>query len=46
MIPQTEVSVADEDSIKMILKIIDLLEDNDDVQEIYHNCNLPDDAEL
>jgi YebC/PmpR family DNA-binding regulatory protein len=46
MIPQTEVSVADEDSIKKILKIIDLLEDNDDVQEIYHNCNLPDDAEL
>jgi YebC/PmpR family DNA-binding regulatory protein len=46
MIPQTEVSVADEDNIKKILKIIDLLEDNDDVQEIYHNCNLPDDAEL
>lgn len=46
MIPQNEVSVTDEESIKLILKLIDHLEDNDDVQEIYHNCNLPEDAEL
>jgi YebC/PmpR family DNA-binding regulatory protein len=46
MIPQNEISVTDEDSIKLILKLIDHLEDNDDVQEIYHNCNLPEDAEL
>lgn len=46
MIPQNEVSVTDEENIKLILKLIDHLEDNDDVQEIYHNCNLPEDAEL
>jgi YebC/PmpR family DNA-binding regulatory protein len=46
MIPQNEVTVTEEDNIKLILKLIDLLEDNDDVQEIYHNCNLPEDAEL
>lgn len=46
MIPQNDVNVTDEDSIKKILKLIDLLEDNDDVQEIYHNCILPDESEL
>lgn len=46
MIPQNEVSVTDEENIKLILKLIDHLEDNDDVQEIYHNCNLPEDAEM
>jgi transcriptional/translational regulatory protein YebC/TACO1 len=28
------------------LKLIDSLEDCDDVQEIFHNCNIPDEAEM
>lgn len=31
-----------EDTIPMILKLIDMLEENDDVQNVYHNANLPE----
>lgn len=37
MIPQTYVELTDETDIKNIQKTLDLLEDDDDVQEIYHN---------
>lgn len=37
MIPQTYVSLSDEKDITSIQRILDLLEDNDDVQEVYHN---------
>ena len=37
MIPQTYVSLTDETDIKNINKILDLLDDDDDVQEVYHN---------
>lgn len=36
-IPQTMVSLTDESDIKNMEKIVDMLEDNDDVQEVYHN---------
>ncbi len=36
-LPQSMVSLSDEEDIKNINKLIDLLEDNDDVQNIYHN---------
>ena len=36
-IPQTYVDLADETDIKLITRIIDLLEDDDDVQEVYTN---------
>ena len=41
---ETEVYVelTDEDAIKNMEKLLDMLEDNDDVQEVYHNVNLPD----
>jgi len=42
MIPQNKIDLTDEASIKKILKLVDALEDHDDVQEIYHNANLPD----
>lgn len=42
MIPQTNVDVSDEEQIKNITKLIDLLEDCDDVQKVWHNGNLPD----
>ncbi len=37
MIPQTMTELKDEDSIKLMEKLIDNLEDLDDVQNIYHN---------
>ena len=37
MIPQTYVTLSDETDIKNINKILDLLDDDDDVQEVYHN---------
>ncbi|MGL6199513.1 MAG: YebC/PmpR family DNA-binding transcriptional regulator [Lachnospiraceae bacterium] len=37
MIPQTWVSLADENDIKSIQKTLDLLDEDDDVQEVYHN---------
>ena len=37
MIPQTYVELTDETNIKNIQKTLDLLDDDDDVQEVYHN---------
>lgn len=37
MIPQTYVTLTDAEDIKNINKTLDLLEDDDDVQEVYHN---------
>jgi YebC/PmpR family DNA-binding regulatory protein len=37
MIPQNYVSVTDEESVKLITRILDLLEEDDDVQAVYHN---------
>ena len=37
MIPQTYVTLTDEKDIKNIQKTLDLLDDDDDVQEVYHN---------
>ena len=37
MIPQTYVSLTDEKDITNIKRILDLLDEDDDVQEVYHN---------
>ncbi len=37
MIPQTWVTLSDEQDIKMMNRILDLLDEDDDVQEVYHN---------
>ena len=37
MIPQTYVELKDEAAIKSLQKTLDLLEDDDDVQSVYHN---------
>lgn len=37
MIPRTYVELTDETDIKNIQKTLDLLDDDDDVQEVYHN---------
>lgn len=41
-----EVDVENEDDIKNLTKMIDMLEDNDDVQNVYHNWNIPEDIEV
>lgn len=41
-IPQTTVELTDELDIKNMNKLIDMLDDNDDVQNVYHNCILED----
>ena len=37
MIPQTWVELTDDESIKKMNRLLDLLEDDDDVQATYHN---------
>ncbi len=37
MIPQTWVEVADEENLKKLSRILDILDDDDDVQAVYHN---------
>ena len=44
-IPQNMVSVDDPEVLKNIQKLLDMLEDNDDVQNVYHNCDLPEEEE-
>ena len=42
MLPKTTVAVEDENEAKKILRLIDQLEDNDDVQEVYANFDIPE----
>ncbi|MCR4895902.1 MAG: YebC/PmpR family DNA-binding transcriptional regulator [Lachnospiraceae bacterium] len=37
MIPQNYVELKDEESVKLLTRILDILEDDDDVQAVYHN---------
>ncbi len=41
-IPQTMTAIDDEDSQTKMEKLIDMLEDNDDVQAVWHNWEMPD----
>jgi len=41
-LPQNMVVLQDEKDIKNMEKLIDMLEDNDDVQEVYHNWEMPE----
>ena len=41
MIPDTSVALSGDDAMKM-LKLIEMLEDNDDVQEVYTNFDIPE----
>ena len=45
MIPQNTVEVTDEETLAKIIKLLDMLEDNDDVADVYHNAELPEDDE-
>ena len=37
MLPQNYVTLSDETAIKNLTRILDILEDDDDVQNVYHN---------
>ena len=42
MLPKTTVAVEEESEAKKILRLIDQLEDNDDVQDVYANFDIPE----
>ena len=42
MIPQTYVTLSDEGDLKNIQKTLNLLDEDDDVQQVYHNWDMPD----
>lgn len=45
MIPSTYTTLTDEKQIKMMGLLLENLEDNDDVQNVYHNWNAPEEEE-
>ena len=42
MLPKTTVEIDDEATAKKVLRLIDALEENDDVQEVYANFDIPE----
>ncbi|HYZ77081.1 MAG TPA: YebC/PmpR family DNA-binding transcriptional regulator [Gaiellaceae bacterium] len=42
MVPKTTVQVADEAAAKKVLRLMDALEENDDVQDVYANFDIPE----
>ena len=44
MIPQNKIELP-ADKLETFLKMVDALEDHDDVQNVYHNVDIPDDEE-
>ena len=43
--PITTVELTDPDHIKNMTKLVEMLEDDDDVQDVYHNWDMPEDLE-
>jgi YebC/PmpR family DNA-binding regulatory protein len=44
MIPKVTVAIADEPTAKQVVRLVEGLEDNDDVQDVYANFDIPDDV--
>jgi len=44
-IPQNTVEVTDPETVEKIRKMLDLLEESDDVQNVYHNAELPEEED-
>jgi len=42
MIPKTTVAIDDESSAKKLVRLIEALEENDDVQDVYANFDIPE----
>lgn len=45
MVAQNTIAIEDDDTKIKITKMLDMLEDNDDVQNVYHNADLGEDLE-
>ena len=45
MIPTTTTEISDPESVQKVTKLLDWLEDNDDVQDVYHDADMPEDEE-
>ena len=45
MVPQTLTTLTDEKQILMMTKMLDNLEDDDDVQNVYHSWDMPEDLD-
>lgn len=45
-LPQNTTVLTNDEDINNMVKLIETLEDNDDVQEIYHSWEIPDDLEI
>jgi YebC/PmpR family DNA-binding regulatory protein len=42
MLPKTTIAIEDETTAKKVLRLIDALEENDDVQDVYANFDIPE----
>jgi transcriptional/translational regulatory protein YebC/TACO1 len=42
MVPKTTINLEEENAAKKTLRLIDALEENDDVQEVYANFDIPE----
>ncbi len=42
MLPETTIEITDADQAQKVLNLIEALEDNDDIQNVYHNAEIPD----
>ena len=42
MLPKTTVPIEDESAAKKLLRLMDALEENDDVQDVYANFDIPE----
>lgn len=45
MIPQNTVEITDPETLEKVQKLLDMLDDNDDVQNVWHNAQLPEEPE-
>ena len=45
MIPTTTTELPDEESVAKVQKLLDMLDDNDDTQNVYHDAELPEEEE-
>jgi transcriptional/translational regulatory protein YebC/TACO1 len=44
MVPSTQVALDTAEAAKQVLRLIDALDDHDDVQEVYANFDVPDEV--
>ena len=45
MLPKNTVEITDPEMVEKVRKLLDVMEDDDDVQEVYHNAILPEEEE-